>query len=71
MDDDFLTTSQARKAYGISNERMKQLLADGIIPFTTSPLDKRVKLIKRRDMEAWKQSVAWAPKPRRTKKEEQ
>lgn len=62
--DQWLTATQAREAYGISTERMKRMLADGVIPFTSSPLRKGAKYIKRSDMEAWKASLNGLPLPR-------
>lgn len=68
MEDELLTTTKARDEYAISTERMKQLLATGAIPFQHSPLDKRVKLIRRGDMEQWKKAMTGIPRPARRKK---
>ena len=67
--DEWLTTTQARTEYGITTERMMQLLRDGVIPFTPNPNDKRVKLIRRSDMERYQRWAAGFPKPKKPKKE--
>ncbi len=46
-----LTLSDARKFLDISFTKMTMLINQGIIPYETNPLDSRVKLVKRSDLE--------------------
>lgn len=47
-----LKLSQAHKFLGISFAKMTSLVTSGILPFEEDPLDRRVKLVKRSDLEA-------------------
>jgi hypothetical protein len=51
MTDEFVTVGEARDLLGISKPKMTQLLREGILTATTSPLDKRVKLVRAADVE--------------------
>lgn len=54
-DRDFMTAREAQERLGISNHKMWQLLeVDKILPYERDPLDRRVKLIKRADVERLK-----------------
>jgi hypothetical protein len=46
-----IKTVEAQKVLGISKKKMSALLAEGAIPFTCDPLDKRVKLVNISDLE--------------------
>lgn len=50
--DEYIIAEEARQILGVGVNRMAQLLKDGVLPFERSPLDKRIKLIKRADVEA-------------------
>ena len=56
MSDEYLPLMEAAKYLGVSRVKLSLLARDGVIPCTTSPLDKRVKLFKRQDLEALKQA---------------
>lgn len=56
--DEYLTVGEAREHLGVSKPKMARLIADGVLPTETSSLDKRVKLIRRADVEALR--VKWA-----------
>lgn len=56
MSDQYLPLMEAAKYRGISRVKLSQLARDGVVPLVTSPLDKRVKLFKRQDLEALKQA---------------
>jgi hypothetical protein len=47
-----MKVSLARKFLGVSEGKMSSLLNGGIIPWEKDPIDSRVKLIKRSDLEA-------------------
>ncbi len=47
----YVTTSQATKMLGISTWKMAQLIRDGILKWKPDPLNKRVKLILKEDVE--------------------
>ena len=63
--DDYITAKQARNIMQVSAWKMAELLKSGEIPFKESPWDKRIKLIKREDVDAWMESAG-----PRVKKEE-
>jgi hypothetical protein len=50
-----LNLTQARKFLGISFAKMTALISSGILPFEEDPLDGRVKLVRRVDLEALRQ----------------
>jgi Helix-turn-helix domain len=47
-----LNLTQARKILHISPNKMSQLVRTGKLPYTQDPLDYRVKLVRRKDVEA-------------------
>ena len=49
---DVLNLTQARKILHVSPNKMSQLVRTGRLPYTQDPLDYRVKLVKRKDVEA-------------------
>lgn len=51
MDNQRLTVTDAKKMLGVSKKKIAALLADGVLPFETDILDKRVKLVKLIDIE--------------------
>jgi excisionase family DNA binding protein len=51
---------EAAKYLGVSRVKLSQLARDGVLPFVTSPLDKRVKLFKRSELNALKAGPRWA-----------
>ena len=62
MDVEFLALMDAAKYLGISRVKLAQLVKEGVIPHTTSPFDKRVKLFRREDLD----NLSRAPRaPRR------
>lgn len=50
--DELLTTAQVRDILGISKVKMAQLIASGELHTQLDPLDKRVKLIRRSEVDA-------------------
>jgi Helix-turn-helix domain len=50
--DDLLTTGQVRKLLGISRQKMAALIASGELHTQPDPLDKRIKLIRRSEVDA-------------------
>lgn len=49
-DVEVLTSTEARVEFGWSRDMMTKLLRSGTLPFTTDPLDKRLKWVKRSDV---------------------
>jgi hypothetical protein len=49
-----MTAREAQEYLEISNKKMAQLLANGKLPSEPDPLDKRVKLVRRADVERLK-----------------
>ncbi len=47
----FMKVVEAQKCLGVSKKKMASLLAEGALPFQLDPLDKRVKLVRRSDVE--------------------
>lgn len=52
-----LKLSQAQKFLGISSAKMTALISKGTIKFEQHPLDNRVKLVKRADLEDLKRQL--------------
>jgi hypothetical protein len=50
--DDLLTTGQVRKMLGVSRQKMAALIAAGELHTQPDPLDKRIKLIRRSEVDA-------------------
>ena len=48
---DLINATEARKLLGISANKMAALIGSGTIPFEQDPLDHRVKLVSRKDIE--------------------
>lgn len=48
---DLINVTEARKILGISANKMAALIGSGVIPFEQDPLDHRVKLVSRKDVE--------------------
>jgi hypothetical protein len=48
---DLINATEARKLLGISANKMAALIGSGTIPFEQDPLDHRVKLVSRNDVE--------------------
>jgi hypothetical protein len=63
MSDEFLPLIRAAEYVGVSRVKLAQLARDGVIAYTTSPLDKRVKLFRREDLDQLKQSPRPTPSP--------
>ena len=51
MGNDFITVKEARDILGVSPGKMAQLIRDGDLPAKDSKLDKRIKLVRRSDVE--------------------
>jgi hypothetical protein len=47
---DLITAAAARKLLGISPIKMRDLLKEGALPYYADPLDKRKKLVSKRDV---------------------
>lgn len=50
--------SQARKYLGVSVPKMTMLVRSGVLKFEKSPLDRRLRLVKRSDLEELKRQYA-------------
>jgi excisionase family DNA binding protein len=50
--------SQARKYLGVSVPKMSMLVRSGVLKFEKSPLDGRLRLVKRSDLEELKRQYA-------------
>ena len=48
---DLINATEARKLLGISANKMAALIGSGTIPYEQDPLDHRVKLVSRKDIE--------------------
>jgi hypothetical protein len=57
--DEYLPLKDAAKYLGVSRVKLSQLARDGILAYVTSPLDKRVKLFKRSDLDVLKTGPTW------------
>ncbi len=49
---DLINTSEARRLLGVSAVKMAQLIRDGIVTHFPNPLDRRVKLVSKAQVEA-------------------
>ena len=54
MSDDYLPLEQAAEYLGVSRPKLTRLVREGAISYSTSPLDKRLKLFRRFDLDALK-----------------
>jgi excisionase family DNA binding protein len=55
MAEDYITASEARDILGVSTRKMAELTKEGpnqVLPFIRDPLDGRIRLIRRADVEA-------------------
>ncbi len=59
---EFITATEARLILGIGKAKLAELIADGTLPTTPSPFNKRTKLIRRSDVEKLMQLY---PRPKR------
>jgi hypothetical protein len=50
-DSELITVTEARKILGISANKMSALISSGTLPYEQDPLDHRVKLLRRTDVE--------------------
>ena len=57
---EFWTVRQAREYLGVSRNKIAELIRNGVLHTEDSPLDKRVKMVRRRDVEALKAGSAQA-----------
>ncbi len=48
---ELVTVAEARRILGISANKMSALIGSGTLPFEQDPLDRRVKLLRRSDIE--------------------
>lgn len=64
MSDDYLPLRQAADYLGVSHVKLGQLAKEGTITYVTSPLDKRMKLFKRVDLDQLKRAPRSAPAAR-------
>lgn len=51
MDVQLIKVTEAQKLLGVSKKKMASLLAEGTLRFVLDPLDKRVKLVNRSDVD--------------------
>ncbi|NCC33942.1 MAG: DNA-binding protein [Chloroflexia bacterium] len=59
MGDDFLPLMQAASYLGVSRMKLSRMVQAGELQYVTSPLDKRVKLFRRADLD----QLRHAPRP--------
>jgi Helix-turn-helix domain len=52
MPDELMTVKEARTLLGVGTRKIAALIASGTLPTQPDPLDERVKLIKRSDVDA-------------------
>lgn len=63
-EDEYMTTADAMRELGIGNKKMARLLDAGYkgepdgLPWSPDPLDRRIKRVKRADVEALKRQSA-------------
>ena len=50
-----INLTEARKILGVSPNKMSKLVTDGTLHYELDPLDQRVKLVLRKDVERLKQ----------------
>lgn len=58
---DYVTATEATRLLDVSKTKMANLLNTGEIPHIADPRNKRAKLVKRSDIDAW---LAKAPRPK-------
>jgi excisionase family DNA binding protein len=59
MSEEFLSMMDAAEYLAVSRVKLSQLVKEGTIPYVTSPLDKRLKLFRRADLD----TLRAAPRP--------
>jgi hypothetical protein len=52
MSDELMTAGEARALLGISSRKLAELIRDGALATVPDPLDKRLKMVKRAEVEA-------------------
>jgi excisionase family DNA binding protein len=62
MPEEYITATEARLMMGVTESKMTALLKSGEIPYKQSLRDKRIKLLKRTDVEAWIERAGPPPK---------
>ena len=50
-DSELINVTEARRILGISANKMSALIGSGALPYEQDPLDRRVKLVRRSDVE--------------------
>lgn len=65
MNEEYLPLSQAADYIGVSRVKLSQLVKQGLIPYETSELDRRVKLFRKHDLDQLKR-----PRPAQTMRTE-
>ena len=63
--EEYVTATEARDLLGVSQYKMTAMIQNGEIATYPDPFNKRAKLIKRADIEAW---LAQAKRPRKPHK---
>lgn len=51
MPDDYMTVTEAREMLGVTRSKMTSWIHDGVLPTVEDPFDKRVKLVRREDVD--------------------
>lgn len=60
--DEYVTATEALELLQVSKGKLTAMLKDGELPYYPNPRDKKSKLLKRSDIEAW---LATAPPPKK------
>jgi excisionase family DNA binding protein len=58
---EYMTAGEARLYLGITKTKLAKMIADGDLPAIINPLNKRVKLVRRADVDR----LASLPRPKR------
>lgn len=69
--DEYITATEATKLLGISQNKMAEMLRDGVLVWIPDPFNRRAKLIKRGDVEALLARAPRKPRSRRRHQPEQ
>ncbi len=59
---EYVTATEAREMLGIGKGKLAEFIANGTLPTTDNPFNKRVKLVRRADVE---KLMALYPRPKR------
>lgn len=62
--DEQLTVEEARKVLGYTKNKMAFVLREGILKYEPHPVDKRIKLIRRSDVDALLRLPHAKPRPK-------